>query len=62
MNWLRKRSLTFAPVRLASFEAHGVETLLAMPGSIAGGNKTLACRGVHWFWIGTHGEYDKLIG
>ena len=18
--------------------------------------------GVHWFWIGTHGEYDKLIG
>jgi hypothetical protein len=17
--------------------------------------------GVHWFWIGTHGEYDKLI-
>ncbi|OYT93491.1 MAG: hypothetical protein CFE43_04035 [Burkholderiales bacterium PBB3] len=19
-------------------------------------------RGVHWFWVGTHGEYDKLIG
>ena len=18
--------------------------------------------GVHWFWIGTHGEYDKLVG
>ena len=18
--------------------------------------------GVHWFWIGTHAEYDKLIG
>jgi hypothetical protein len=18
--------------------------------------------GVHWFWIGTHGEYDKVIG
>jgi hypothetical protein len=18
--------------------------------------------GVHWFWIGTHGEYDKIIG
>ena len=17
--------------------------------------------GVHWFWIGTHGEYDKII-
>jgi hypothetical protein len=19
-------------------------------------------RGIHWFWIGTHGEYDMLIG
>ena len=18
--------------------------------------------GVHWFWIGTHGDYDKLVG
>ena len=18
--------------------------------------------GIHWFWIGTHGEYDKLVG
>lgn len=18
-------------------------------------------QGVHWFWIGTHGEYDKLV-
>ena len=18
--------------------------------------------GVHWFWIGTHGEYDKIVG
>ena len=18
--------------------------------------------GVHWFWVGTHGEYDKLVG
>ena len=18
--------------------------------------------GVHWFWIGTHGEYDELVG
>ena len=18
--------------------------------------------GVHWFWIGTHGEYDKIAG
>lgn len=18
--------------------------------------------GVHWFWIGTHGEYDKVVG
>jgi len=18
--------------------------------------------GVHWFWIGTYGEYDKLVG
>jgi len=18
--------------------------------------------GVHWFWIGTHAEYDKLVG
>ena len=18
--------------------------------------------GIHWFWIGTHGEYDKLTG
>jgi hypothetical protein len=18
--------------------------------------------GVHWFWIGAHGEYDKLVG
>ena len=18
--------------------------------------------GVHWFWIGTHGDYDKIIG
>ena len=18
--------------------------------------------GVHWFWVGTHGDYDKLIG
>jgi len=18
--------------------------------------------GLHWFWIGTHGEYDKLVG
>ena len=18
--------------------------------------------GVHWFWIGTHGEYDNLVG
>lgn len=21
-----------------------------------------AAGGVHWFWIGTHGEYDKLVG
>ena len=21
-----------------------------------------AVNGVHWFWIGTHGEYDKIIG
>ena len=19
-------------------------------------------KGVHWFWIGTHGDYDKIIG
>jgi hypothetical protein len=19
-------------------------------------------QGVHWFWIGTHAEYDKLVG
>ncbi len=18
--------------------------------------------GIHWFWIGTHGEYDKIVG
>ena len=18
--------------------------------------------GVHWFWVGTHGEYDQLVG
>ncbi len=18
--------------------------------------------GIHWFWIGTHGDYDKIIG
>jgi hypothetical protein len=18
--------------------------------------------GVHWFWVGTHGEYDKIVG
>ena len=21
-----------------------------------------AAGGVHWFWVGTYGEYDKLVG
>lgn len=23
---------------------------------------TSSKEGVHWFWLGTHGEYDKLVG
>lgn len=35
----------------------------ALPAEVqALARKNYALLGVHWFWIGTHSDYDKLAG
>jgi hypothetical protein len=48
-------SLHFKPLgdgRLCSVRAGLYYRALGMPST----------EGIHWFWIGTHGEYDKIVG
>ena len=51
----RHPSLQFKPVANGRFHSVRVGLYYRALGLPVSG-------GVHWFWIGTHAEYDKLIG